>query len=110
MSSEWGISSSFGSNTTVVITVGSKKGKKVQSNLDCSNTDVSKYHKSKNIVWTHSLFYLHSNSCSLKLLISQSKFSGTRKFTLRYHKFVMSVDFEISIVDCMHIRIVEKIP
>ena len=29
-------------------------------------------------------FCLHLNSCCIKLLLSQSKFSGTRKFTLRY--------------------------
>ena len=32
---------------------------------------------SKNIVLTHSLFYLHFNSSNLKLLILQSKFSRT---------------------------------
>ena len=31
-----------------------------------------------------SYFSLHFNSCYLKQLIPQSKFSGTRKFTLRY--------------------------
>ena len=30
------------------------------------------------------LFSLHFISCYLKLLLAQSKFSGTRKFTLRY--------------------------
>ena len=34
-----------------------------------------------------------------KLLISQSKFSGTRKFTLRYHLFEMDFDLEISRAD-----------
>ena len=33
--------------------------------------------------------------------MSQSKFSGTRKVTLRYQKFGMKIDFEISRVDCI---------
>ena len=37
---------------------------------------------------------------AFKLLISQSKFSGTRKFTLKYQLFGINFDFEISIVDC----------
>ena len=52
----------------------------VQSVLDISNFDIS-----KTIVKTDSFFFhLHLNSCYFKLLIYQSKFSGTRKFTLRY--------------------------
>ena len=39
---------------------------------------------SKNIFWTHLLFSLTFQPCYLKLLVSQSKFSETRKFTLRY--------------------------
>ena len=44
---------------------------------------------------THFLFYIHFNFFYLKLLISQNKFSGTRKLTLRYQKFSMNFDFEI---------------
>ena len=48
-------------------------------------------------------FYPHStpmkDTYNLKLLVSQSKFSGTRKFTLRYQYFGMNFDFEISRVD-----------
>ena len=36
------------------------------------------------------------NSFYLKLLISQSKFSGHRKFTLRYQLFWVNFNFEIS--------------
>ena len=37
-------------------------------------------------------------------MISQSKFSGTRKFTLRYQLFGMIFNFEISRVDCIRIE------
>ena len=61
-----------------------------------SKTDISKYPiKSKNIVWTHLLFYFHFSCYYLKLLTSQSKFSGTRKFALRYQQFGMNFDFDI---------------
>lgn len=40
----------------------------------------------KFIAWTHSLFYLHFNSCYLKRLISQSKCSGPENFTLKYQQ------------------------
>ena len=43
--------------------------------------------------------HLYENVCNLKLLVPQSKFSGTRKFTLRYQLFEMNFDFEISRVD-----------
>ena len=43
---------------------------------------------------------LNFNSCHLKQLKSQSKFSGTRKFTLKYQKFEKNFDFEISRVAC----------
>ena len=57
----------------------------IQSTLVISNTGISKYSLlSKNTVYTDFLFYIHFNFCYLKLLISQSKFSGSRKFTLRY--------------------------
>ena len=57
----------------------------IHSTLDISNTDISKYRLiSKNIEWTRFLLLINFNSGYLKLLISQSKFSGTRKFTLRY--------------------------
>ena len=36
---------------------------------------------------------------SQKLLLSQSKFSETRKFSLRYQYFSMNFDFEISRAD-----------
>ena len=55
---------------------------------------------SKNIVWTISHLSLHFKSCYLKLLISQSKFSGTRKFTLRYQQFEIGFDSEVSRIDC----------
>ena len=53
-----------------------------------------------------SYFYLHFKSCYPKLLISQSKLSGTRKFTLRYQLFGMNFDFKISIVDCFSFPLV----
>ena len=59
----------------------------VQSILDISNFDISRYHpvgKKVVLIETFPYFYFHFNSFYLKLLISQSKFSGTRKFTLRY--------------------------
>ena len=39
--------------------------------------------------------FVHFSSCYLKLLIPicQSKFSGTRIFTLKYHWFGMNLDF-----------------
>ena len=43
--------------------------------------------------------YIIINSCFLKLLISQSKFSGNRKFTMRYQQFGMNFKFEISRVE-----------
>ena len=39
----------------------------------------------------------------LKLLISQSKFSGTRKFTLRYQQF--RLNFEILTVEACNVRV-----
>ena len=36
--------------------------------------------------------------------VTSSKFSGTRKFTLRYLKFEMSFDFEISRADCTEVH------
>ena len=58
------------------------------SQLEISqNTDISNYFLiTMNIVWNISYFSLHVSfqTCYLKLVISQSKFSGTRKFTLRY--------------------------
>ena len=41
------------------------------------------------------------NSLYLKLLISKSKLSGTRKVTLKYKLFEMNIYFEISRVDCI---------
>ena len=38
-------------------------------------------------------FYFHFINLYLKLLLSQSKFSGSRKFTLRYRWFGMKYDF-----------------
>ena len=51
------------------------------------NTDISNYFLiSMNIVWTYFLFFFacQFQTCYFKLVIFQSKFSGTRKFTLRY--------------------------
>ena len=65
-----------------------------------SNTDISNHSISQRIYFGH-IFYLHvftSQSFYLKLLISQSKFSGIRKFTLTYQWFRMN--FEISRVEC----------
>ena len=42
---------------------------------------------------------LQFDSGYLKLLISQNKFSGSRKIILRYQQFEMNIDFEISRVD-----------
>ena len=73
----------------------------IQSAPDFLNTDISNHLRYQIIYFGHSPdFYVHSNSCYLKILISQSKFSGTRKFTLRYQYFEMIIDFEISRADC----------
>ena len=56
----------------------------IQLNLDILNTDIPKYPlKSNNRVWAHLhvLSYLYFSTFYLKLLILESKFSGTRKFT-----------------------------
>ena len=45
------------------------------------------------------LALIYQSQVHLKLLISQSKFSGTRKFTLRYQQFGMNLDFDISTVN-----------
>ena len=56
--------------------------RKACSTLDVSNPDISKYPLvSQTIVRTHFLFLLGLNSLYIKLLISQSKFSETIKFT-----------------------------
>ena len=58
---------------------------RVQSSLDISNTDISKFPlKSKNVVLTIFYFQLNFKFMYVTLLISHSKFSGTRKFTVRY--------------------------
>ena len=68
----------------------------IQLTLFISNIYLSKYlsRHIKNKVWINFPF------CVLtvhpKLLIFQSKFSGTRKFTLKYQDFEMNFDFEIS--------------
>ena len=48
-----------------------------------------------------SYFSLEFHSCNLKQLIFQSKFSGTRKFTLRYQQFEINFNFEIWRADCI---------
>ena len=55
----------------------------VESTLHISKTVISKYLREHNSD-TSPTFLRQFNYCYLKLLISQSKFSGTRKFTLRY--------------------------
>ena len=50
-----------------------------------------------NILRAHFLFSLNFNFCYLKLVISQSKFSGTRKFTLRYQLFELSSILDIRV-------------
>ena len=52
-------------------------------------------------------FIFHFNSLYLKLLISQRKFSGTRKFPLRYQWFGMNFDFEISRTDHILLTFIE---
>ena len=69
----------------------------VQSTLNISNTDTSKHSLiSKKTVWN--IFYdsLIFSSGYRKLLLSQSKCSGSRKFNLGYKYFEMTSDFEIS--------------
>ena len=44
--------------------------------------------------------YLYSKSLYLKLLVSQSKLSGIRKYTLKYKLSEMNFVFEISRVEC----------
>ena len=66
----------------------------IQSTLNISDTDISSYpFISKNTIWTYFLFHLHFNFRDFKLLISQSKFSGARKFTSRYQWFGMNFNF-----------------
>ena len=73
----------------------------IQSTLGSSNTDISKYRFiSDNIIWMYFLLLFSFQLLLPQLLISQSKFSGTRKFTLRFQKFGMNFDFEISRADC----------
>ena len=49
-----------------------------------------------------SCLFFHFNSCSLKLLVSQNNYRGTRTFTLRYHKFEVAPYFEIARVNCAY--------
>ena len=45
----------------------------------------------------HNLYcWFYFNLFHLKVLIPPSKFSGTRKFTLRYQWFEMNFEFEVS--------------
>ena len=64
--------------------------------IDISNTDIAGQRIHFDQI---SIFYLHFNFYNTKLLISQSKFSGIRKFTLRYQYSGMNFHFEISKVD-----------
>ena len=65
----------------------------IQSTLGISNTDISKYRFiSDNIIWMYFLLLFSFQLLLSQLLISQSKFSGTRKFTLRFQKFGMNFD------------------
>ena len=61
-----------------------------------SNTDISKSLLiSKNTFTMHlPFFFTFQLRIYLKLLVSLSKFSDTRKFTLRYQAFEMNFDFE----------------
>ena len=77
----------------------STKVSNIQLNLVTSSTDkVPNDVKIK--AWTYFIFSLHISSCHLKLLVFESKFSGSRKFTLRYQQFEMNFDFETSTVAC----------
>ena len=52
---------------------------------------------------TFSIYSIHVFSfqiCYLKHLVSQSKFSGTRKFMFRYQYFQLNFDFEIPRINC----------
>ena len=54
------------------------------SALHIWKTEISKYLSCQRIQFGHSAFFqLHLSSCYFKLLISQSKFSVPRKFTLK---------------------------
>ena len=66
-----------------------------------SNTDISKYYIKEYSLDTFPNFHLNFNFCYLKLMICQSKFSGTRKFTLRYQYFGMNFCSEIPRDDYM---------
>ena len=62
---------------------------------------ILKHFRVNNILWTHFPIFVHIlNDVISKLLVSPSKFSGTRKFTLRYQKFELNFDFEISRAEC----------
>ena len=55
----------------------------VQPTLDLSNMNTSTYlPTTRNIVFPECLFLSHFNAFYLKLLVSQSKLSRTRKFTM----------------------------
>ena len=49
---------------------------------------------------TFSSVSLRFSPCNSSLLISKSKFSGNRKFTLRYQWVEKNLDFKMSRVDC----------
>ena len=67
--------------------------------LVSSSTDSSKYKRKLGRISNVSLRF---NSRYLKLLVFQSKVSGTRKFTLRYQEFEININLEISRVDRIH--------
>ena len=56
---------------------------------------------SRKKLWTHSFFIFSLTQLYVKLLISQSKLSGTRTFALKYQWLWIRFDFEISRVDCI---------
>ena len=59
--------------------------KHIRVSLSISYTDFPKYPlSSKEICGSHFLFFFSFNLGYLKLLVPQTKFSATRKFTLRY--------------------------
>ena len=68
-----------------------------------SNTDISKnlLIRTSYSYFEHFSILFTSELLLSQLLISQSKFSGARKFTLRYRYFGTNSDFEISRVNCL---------
>ena len=69
----------------------------IQLTLVISNSDISKYPLISKNISEHIPVFLHITTPVISnTRVSQSKFSGTRKFTSRYQEFETNFDYEIS--------------